>query len=217
MTTRILLVDDDPTILDTFPVYFSTTDDLGVSATVKTGRQALTWLDTNTCDIVLSDVRMPDIDGIELLQHIQDLEHPPLFVAMTAFDTDETMLKCLSLGAVGYIIKGQSPQEIITSIRTTLKGETSLSPGCVSRVIARTVLNHPQLNRTLSLSAEQEKIVICIQKGMTNRQIATEMNYAEITVKKKISHLLREYNFNGRAELAANFTILRDRPPSRHT
>ena len=127
MTKRVLLVDDDPTIIEAFPVYFSTTDDLKVAWTATTGKQALQWLETNHCDLVLSDIHMPDMNGIELLQHTQQFPQPPLFVAMTAFAADETMLKCLSLGAVGYLIKSQTPESIIHSLHEALHGGTALS------------------------------------------------------------------------------------------
>ena len=142
MTARILLVDDDPIILEAFPVYFSTADELEVAGTAPTGQQALQWLGSNTCDLVLSDIHMPDIDGIELLQHIQQLPQPPLFVAMTSFDTDEIMLKCLSLGAVGYITKGQEAESIIHSLRDVAHGGAVLSPDCLNRLIAsKTAVN----------------------------------------------------------------------------
>lgn len=207
MTTHILLVDDDPTILDTFPVYFSTTDDLEVSGTARTGRQALAWIDTNTCDLVLSDVRMPDIDGIELLQHIQDLEHPPLFVAMTAFDTDDTMLKCLSLGAVGYIIKGQAPESIIHSLRDATHGGTVLSPDCLSRLLdakaASSELHMPKITN-------REQIVLSlICEGKTNVEIGESMRLAEVTIRKIISQLFLRFSAKNRLDLAIKYLSIK--------
>ena len=203
MTTRILLVDDDPTILDAFPVYFSTTDDLEVSGTARTGKSALTWLESNICDLVLSDVRMPDIDGIELLQYVQQLSHPPLFVAMTAFDNDETMLKCLSLGAAGYIVKGQDPESIIRSLAERSPTGTILSPESTTRLIKRSVLRPQSHIPPQPLSLEQRTIIRYIQSGMTNHQIARKLKYAEVTIKKKVSTLLSLYGFRSRSELAA--------------
>ncbi|OFT91600.1 response regulator [Corynebacterium sp. HMSC28B08] len=213
MTTRILLVDDDPTILDTFPVYFSTTDDLKVSGTARTGRQALTWLDTNTCDLVLSDVRMPDIDGIELLQHIQDFNRPPLFVAMTAFDTDDTMLKCLGLGAVGYIIKGQAPESIIHSLRDATHGGTVLSPGCLNRLLdSKTVVNREDGSefRAPKINNREQVVLSLICEGKTNGEIGKSLRLAEVTVRKVIANLFIKFSARNRVDLAVRYQTCKD-------
>lgn len=216
MTTRILLVDDDPTILDAFPVYFSTTDDLEISGTARTGRQALTWLDTNTCDLVLSDVQMPDIDGIELLQHIRDLNRPPLFVAMTAFDTDDTMLKCLSLGAVGYIIKGQAPESIIHSLRDATHGGTVLSADCLSRLLdSKTAVNRENGSafRAPEINNREQVVLSLICEGKTNREIGEALHLAEITVRKIISSLFWRFSARNRVDLAVRYQSVKDSYP----
>ncbi len=212
MTTHILLVDDDPTILDTFPVYFSTTDDLVVSGTAKTGRQALTWLEANACELVLSDIHMPDINGTELLRHIQSLKHPPLFIAMTAFDTDETMLECLSSGAVGYIVKGQAPELIIHSLRDATYGGTALSPACLSRLIAsKTAGNDYDESefRTPKINDRERAILSLLCEGKTNREIGKSLCLAEVTVRKAIANLFITFSARNRVDLAVRYQAVK--------
>ena len=211
MTLRILLVDDDPSITEAFPVYFSTTDDLEVVDTATTGRQALQWLEANDCDLVLSDIHMPDVDGIELLQHIQRSTHPPLFVAMTAFDTDETMLKCLSLGAVGYIIKGQVPESIIHSLRDAAHGGTALSPGCLSRLVGMKASSRSQSElHAPKVTGREQAVLSLICEGKTNEEIGTSMHLAEVTVRKIISQLLLRFSARNRVELAVKYHAVKD-------
>ncbi|WIM68705.1 response regulator transcription factor [Corynebacterium breve] len=213
MTTKLLLVDDDPTILESFPTYFATTQDLEVVGTATTGRKALHWLESNICDLILSDVYMPDIDGIDLLQLIRKHDHPPLFVSMTAFDTDETMLRCLSLGAVGYIIKGQEPETIIHSIRVATHGGTSLSPDCLSRLVKiRTPDEDLDSSKPVapSLSHREQVILSLISEGKTNREIGESLRLAEITVRTVISHLFWRFSARNRVDLAVKYQSVKD-------
>ena len=213
MTARILLVDDDPTILEAFPVYFSTADDLEVAGTATTGQQALQWLENNTCDLVLSDIHMPDIDGIELLQGIQQFPQPPLFIAMTSFDTDETMLKCLSLGAVGYITKGQESESIIHSLRDVAHGGTVLSPDCLNRLIAsKTAVNRNDGSefRIPKINNRERTILALICEGKTNGEIAKSLCLAEITVKKAIANLFIQFSARNRVDLAVRYQAVMD-------
>ncbi|WP_448857793.1 response regulator [Corynebacterium propinquum] len=213
MTARILLVDDDPIILEAFPVYFSTADELEVAGTATTGQQALQWLGSNTCDLVLSDIHMPDIDGIELLQHIQQLPQPPLFVAMTSFDTDEIMLKCLSLGAVGYITKGQELESIIHSLRDVAHGGAVLSPDCLNRLIAsKTAVNRNDGSefRVPKINNRERTILSLICEGKTNREIAKSLCLAEITVKKAIANLFIQFSARNRVDLAIRYQAVKD-------
>lgn len=205
MATRILLVDDDPTILDAFTVYFSSTDNLEVTGTSMTGRQALQWLDTYSCDLVLSDIHMPDIDGIELLQSIQQFSQPPLFVAMTAFDTDETMLTCLSLGAVGYIIKGQTPESIIVALRNALHGGTALPSQCLRRLLYLKTLRNPETTRKIpsNFTESEHRVFLLLLQGLSNKEIARALHYSESTIKQKVSSILRKSGARSRAELIA--------------
>ncbi|UBI09165.1 response regulator transcription factor [Corynebacterium coyleae] len=204
MSARILLVDDDPVIRESFPLYFSKTPDLEVVATAANGRCALTWLDSHTCDVVLSDVRMPDMDGVELLKQTNSFDEPPVFVVMTAYDTDDTMITSLARGASGYVIKGQPPQVIIQALRDALKGGTSLSPQCVKRLVAQSPWGRSvERIAHASLTDNEEAVMELLCRGNSNRQIAKELFYSESYIKKIVSSLLKKMDCSSRAELIA--------------
>ncbi|WP_311357466.1 response regulator transcription factor [Corynebacterium riegelii] len=211
MATRVFLIDDDPTILEAFHVYLSATDDLAVVGTATTGQQALQWLETNSSDLVLCDVHIPDTDGIELLQHTQQFPQPPLFVAMTAFDTDETMLKCLSLGAVGYIIKGQTPESIIHSLRDAIHGGTALSTDCLSRLVRIKTDNGSQSElHAPRITGREQDVLSLICKGKTNEEIGESMHLAEVTIRKIVSQLFLRFSARNRVELAVKYHSIKD-------
>lgn len=211
MTTRILLVDDDPNILEALSVYFSTTEDLEVVGAATTGQHALQWLQGRTCDLILSDIHMPDLDGIELLQKIKQCSLSPLFVAMTAFDADETMLKCLSLGAVGYIIKGQDPKSIIHSLRDAVYGGTALSPKCLSRLVdINTVSRSQDKLHTPTITNRERLVLSLICEGKSNVEIAEELHFAEVTIRKIISKLFILFSAKNRVDLAVKYQAIKN-------
>lgn len=203
----ILLVDDDPYIQEYFPLYFSAANDLNVVGVVANGRDAIDWLSTNKCDIVLSDLQMPDIGGIELLRWLKTLEKPPVFVAITAFDTDRNLITCLTEGAAGYVIKSQRPEEIMRAVRAAAHGNVAIAMQSSERMLrmlrAQVAQDAKQHLKDIDMSEEERAIVLMISKGYTNWQIAQRLNYAEITIKKKVSALLRTHGMQSRAELAA--------------
>lgn len=199
----ILLVDDDPSIQVHFPQYFSAADDLSVVGVVTNGAEAISWLSFNTCNIVLSDLQMPEVDGIGLLRWMKALENPPVYIAITAFDTDHHLITCLAEGAAGYVIKSQRPAEIIEAIRAAANGNVTIARQSSERMLQRLQTQAArELQGADSLTDEDRAIILMISNGYTNRQIATRLNYAEITIKKKVSALLREHGMQNRAELA---------------
>lgn len=134
---RILLIDDDAFALDALQQYFSSTQDIQVVKIAHNGAEGLqSYLeDPEGIDLVLSDIHMPGMTGVELLQALQQQPQPPVFVAMTSLDTDETMLEVLTHGGAGYIIKSSRPQQLIQAIRDAMEGGTPVSPACLSRLV----------------------------------------------------------------------------------
>lgn len=200
---RILLVDDDPVIRGCFPAYFATAPDLMVAGIADGGLSAKQWLRKNRCEIVLSDIQMPELDGIALLRWTKQLPHPPLFVAMTAFDTDRNLVSALTEGAVGYVVKSQRPHEIIEAIRAAAHGNLSISAASGRRLLG--TLRSPEektAEACAGVTEEERQLLQLISRGYTNRKIGREMNYAEVTVKKKVSSLLRKFGAESRTELA---------------
>lgn len=201
---RILLVDDDPVIRSCFPAYFSTTSDLTVAGIADGGLSAQEWLQKHRCEIVLSDIQMPDVDGLALLYWVKQLPQPPLFIAMTAFDTDRNLIAALTDGAAGYVVKSQRPHEIIEAIRAVAHGNLSISAQSGQRLLEalRRREDTPSPPRP-GVSDEERQLLGLISRGYTNRRIGKELNYAEVTVKKRVSALLRKFGAQSRAELAA--------------
>lgn len=201
---RILLVDDDPVIRSCFPSYFATAPDLAVAGTADGGLSARKWLQENRCEIVLSDIQMPGVDGIALLQWTKQLPQPPLFVAMTAFDTDRNLITALTQGAAGYLVKSQRPQEIIEAIRAAIHGNLSISARSGRRLLETLRIPEAKPEEVDTIVSEEERRLLrMISRGYTNRRIGRELSYAEVTVKKKVSALLRKFGAQSRAELVA--------------
>ncbi|AKK10722.1 response regulator [Corynebacterium uterequi] len=213
--TRILLVDDDPAIIRAFKIYFETTDDLKVVAEARNGREAIDLLNRISVDLVLSDIRMPDINGIELLKIIRRTEESPVFVAITGFDTDTTMLEVLALGGAGYILKSSRPKEIIDAVRDAMYGGTALSPDCVSRLVDATLAHNargakrPVMRRSsppikingVMLNEREEEVLRLVCEGKSNAQIAEVTHFSESTVKRHVSSLLKRFGVKTRVQL----------------
>ena len=147
---RILLVDDDPVIRDCFPAYFATTSDLTVAGIADGGLSAQEWLEENRCEIVLSDIQMPDVDGIALLQWTKQLPQPPLFIAMTAFDTDRNLIAALAEGAAGYVVKkSETPRDH--------RGNSSCSTRQFEHLRSKraTIIGSPPASRSYSFGEKQ--------------------------------------------------------------
>lgn len=203
--SNVLLVDDDEDFLNDLAKYFAPCRRLRVVKTCTNAQEALHWLgNRNPCDVVLSDIRMPNMDGIEFQRQLSLINPALIFVAMTSFDNDQIMLQILSSGAMGYILKTDPPESIVTStLKTLTPGATTLSPTCTTRLVRHLTNNKtsPSTRTFPKLSASEERVFRLIQEGKTNAEIAQELNYAEITIKKKVSRIFKAFGVNNRYSL----------------
>ncbi|MDU0479450.1 response regulator transcription factor [Staphylococcus chromogenes] len=204
---KILIVDDDPVIRQVFPTYFLDCPNLEVVATASNGREALRWLMNNQCDIVLTDIHMADLNGLELLFNVKRMNLDLKLVAMTAYDTDETMFTVLKNGGAGYLIKSAPPQEVIKAVQDAIQGGTSLSAQCVTRLV-QGMYSKSSVDRSVDreiLTAEDKMLTSLIVQGKTNYQIAKELNFAESTIKNKVSRLYKKLKVPSRTMLVAAY------------
>lgn len=205
---RLLIVDDDHRVRDGFTAYFSYAEDITVVGTAADGVEALETLRARSVDVVLSDVNMPRMGGIELLAEVKKLPHPPTFVAITSLDTDESMLRMIGGGATGYVIKSEAPAKIIGAVRDAVGGGTTVSPAALSRLVDLVKVSSsvdPSVDeigrRIAGLSPAQRTILDLLCQGLSNTEIARRSFYAESTVKKHVSHLISYFGASSRLDL----------------
>lgn len=215
---RLLLVDDDPLVLSSLRLYFATpaAELIDIVGEATTGAAALDLLESVEADVLMTDIHMPGIDGVTLLKHVRQLEDPPVFIAMTALDEDDTMLSILSLGGAGYILKSSRPEFIIDTVHQALAGGTVVSPQPATRLMrhlppsdrpccgdasdgAGTPVDVERLER---LSASEERVLSLICAGMSNAEIARETGRSSSAVKKAVSSLLAKFGTESRVQLA---------------
>lgn len=227
-TIRILLVDDDPLVLSSLRLYFSTpaAASLEVVGEATDGAAALKLLQEIPVDVLMTDIHMPGMDGVSLLRHVCELEHPPVFIAMTALDEDETMLSVLSLGGAGYILKSSRPEFIIDTVHQALAGGTVVSPQPASRLMrhlpevtrnphssnseeerkppaeAEPLLNSRTIDHLARLSDNEELVLSLICAGQSNAEIARTTQRSASAVKKTVSSLLAKFGTDSRIQLA---------------
>lgn len=209
--TALLLVDDDPLVLEALGHYFATAEDMEVRATAENGKDALEQLKANDIDAVIADIHMPEMDGTVLLREINKLEDPPVFIAMTAMDNDDTLKEVMSHKATAYILKSSKPAYIQDTVREAVRGGTVVAPQSLTRLFQQMPELHTDNDAAATpdhtpeaptISPAQERILNLVCEGKSNEEIATSTHYAAGTVKKYVSSLLSEFHAKSRLELA---------------
>ena len=199
---RVIVVDDDHIVTDTLERYFATTEDIVTVGTASNGSEALDVLHSTLADVIVADIHMPGMDGVQLLRAMKRMSHPPTFVAMTSLDSDEIMLEVLSHGAAAYIIKSAEASFIIETVRQAAHGGTVVSPEPMSRLVGYLPTTHvaPPLVAE-DLPEAQRLILDLLCDGLSNSEIAEKSGYSESTVKKQVSTLIAHFGARSRLNL----------------
>jgi len=200
---RVILVDDQILFAESLKnILEMRTEDIRVVGLAYNGQQAIELVKRKRVDVVLMDVRMPVLDGVEATRRIL-LDHPETRVIMlTTFDDDEYVHEALQYGAVGYLLKTIPPAELITSIRAVKHGTIQISPS-VAKKLLDSFRPNPE-NRgpewLKGLSAREREVLKLLSKGLSNRQIAERLFIAEQTVKNHLSVIYSKMDVHHRTE-----------------
>lgn len=206
---KILIADDQQLIRESLRLWLENKEDFYVTETVSNGLQVLESLKNEVPDIILMDVRMPELDGVQCTKKIKH-EYPNVkIIILTTFDDDVYVYNALKYGASGYLLKGIALEDLYTAIKTVYKGQAMINPDIASKVLnffykmANEGIAVPQDGRnTGHLTDTEWKIVREIEKGASNKEIASALCLSEGTVRNYITAILDKLDFRDRTQLA---------------
>lgn len=207
MPIRVLLADDQTLVRASFAMLVASAGDMEVVAEAGTGRQAVDLARSARADLVVMDIRMPDLDGIEATRLIaadEDLAGVKVLV-LTTYDTDEHIIDALRAGASGFLVKDIRPAELLDAIRTVAAGDALLSPGPTSRLIARLLRAPDTLVSAVGgpdgLSERERQVLTLVARGFNNTEIAEALGLSPLTAKTHVSRIMGKLGARDRAQL----------------
>jgi DNA-binding NarL/FixJ family response regulator len=201
--TRLLVADDQALLRHGFRMILETEADLEVVGEAADGEQAVLLVSELRPDIVLMDVRMPGVDGIEATRRITAAGDAPRVIMLTTFDMDEYVYDALQAGAAGFLLKDVPPEQLVAGIREVMSGDALLSPVIVRRMI-ETYLDRPPAGRQAAalsvLTPRERQILGLLGRGRSNAEIATELVVSETTVKTHVGRVLMKLGLRDRVQ-----------------
>lgn len=206
MTIRVLLADDQALVRAAFAMLLESAQDMTVVGQAGTGREAVELARKERADLVVMDIRMPDLDGIEATRLIaadEDLAGVKVLV-LTTYDTDENIVEALRAGASGFLVKDTRPADLLDAIRTVAGGEALLSPGPTSRLIAR-FLRSPAAAAPETgpecLTDREREVLTLVACGLNNTEIGESLGLSPLTAKTHVSRIMGKLGARDRAQL----------------
>ncbi len=205
---RIMLVDDQEMVRTGFRLILGSEEDIDVVAEATDGREALSLVDGTTpggasVDVVLMDVQMPNMDGLEATRRILEIADAPKVLILTTFERDEYIFEALRAGASGFLLKNAPPEDLVDAVRVVASGEALLSPSVTQRVIGtfaggtEPVTRPPELDQ---LTAREIEVFEQVAAGLSNGEIAEKLYVGEATVKTHVSNLLSKLHLRDRVQ-----------------
>lgn len=198
---RVALVDDDHLIREGLRMVIEQADDISVVGQAHTGREAVALAAREEIDVMLMDIRMPDLDGIEATRLIAANEGPRI-VILTTFDSDQYVFEALRAGASGFLLKRIPPEQLIEAIRVVAAGEALLAPSVTRRLIeVFTTKPRDSVPELISSLTDREKEVLAgIGRGLSNQELADELFIADNTVKTHVKRIFTKIGARDRAQ-----------------
>jgi DNA-binding NarL/FixJ family response regulator len=202
MTIRVLVADDQSMVRAGFRMLLAGEEDIEVVAEASNGLEALDKNARFHPDVILMDIRMPELDGLQATRRILAAQNSARVLVLTTFDLDEYVYEALRAGASGFVLKDDSPEQLIAAIRTVAAGEALLSPTITKRVIQKFArLPRPAPPKELDELSERERDVFRLMaRGLSNGEIGEELYIGETTVKTHVTHILQKLNLRDRVQ-----------------
>ena len=202
MSIRVLVADDQSMVRAGFRMLLSGEDDIEVVAEASNGLEAVAQAARFHPTVVLMDIRMPQLDGLEATRRILAANDSARILILTTFDLDEYVYEALRAGASGFVLKDDPPEQLLAAIRVVAGGEALLSPAITKRVIRQFArMPRPEPPRQLDELTERELDVFrLVARGLSNAEIARELYISDTTVKTHITHILMKLNLRDRVQ-----------------
>lgn len=193
---RILIVDDHPVVRDGLAAMLNTQTDFEVVGEAGDGDEAVRKVADGDPDVLLLDLEMPGVDGIETLQRLKQMNVRAKTIVFTVFDTDDRIVSAMRAGAMGYLLKGAPREDVFRAVRVVNEGGSLLEPAVASRFLDS--INDPD-----ALTARQKEVLNLIATGLLNKEIADRLYISERTVKFHVSEILAKLGAGNRTEAVA--------------
>jgi DNA-binding NarL/FixJ family response regulator len=203
MKIRVLVADDQSVVRAGFRLLLSANEDIDVVAEASNGLEAVEKAARFEPDVVLMDIRMPELDGLKATRRILAANPTARILILTTFDLDEYVYEALRAGASGFVLKDDPPEQLIAAIQTVAAGDALLSPTITKRVIrefARTPRPAPP-KELAELSERERDVFRLIARGLSNAEIGQELYISETTVKKHVTHILSKLSLRDRVQV----------------
>jgi DNA-binding NarL/FixJ family response regulator len=199
---RVLLADDQPLVRAGLRTILDEEPDIEVVAEASDGAQAIAMSAGNPLDVVLMDIRMPNLDGLEATRRITASPEAPRILILTTFDLDEYVYEALRAGASGFLLKDADADDIVRAVRLVAGGDALLAPSVTRRLIARfagrgSAVAVPNL---ASVTEREREVLLLIARGLSNSEIAQRLFLSETTVKTHVAHLLDKLELRDRVQ-----------------
>jgi DNA-binding NarL/FixJ family response regulator len=204
---RVALVDDQQLVRAGFRMVIDSQPDLEVVVEAGDGLQALRLLASHVVDVVLMDVRMPNLDGLSATARLTASGDGPRVIVLTTFDLDEYVLEAIRSGASGFLLKDAPPEEMLAAIRTVHRGDAVIAPSSTRRLLEHLVTVLPadhaasgERDALAELTEREREVLVLMARGRSNGEIASELYVAEATVKTHVGRILAKLGARDRVQ-----------------
>jgi DNA-binding NarL/FixJ family response regulator len=204
VTIRVVVADDQGMVRSGFSVLLNAQPDIEVIGEAVNGREAITQAEVLRPDVILMDVRMPVLDGLQATRRITAMPDAPKILVLTTFDLDDYVYEALRSGASGFLLKDASATELANAVRLVAGGDALLAPGVTKRLIAEFARlgapRSPSRKQIKGLTERESEVLTLVARGMSNAEIADHLVVAEQTVKTHVGRILMKLGLRDRTQ-----------------
>jgi NarL family two-component system response regulator LiaR len=197
---RVLIADDHPVVRQGLRGFLETYADITVIAEADNGAQAVALALEHVPDVILMDLLMPEMDGVEAIEQVVAASPATRIIVLTSYTEDEYLLPAMRAGAMGYQLKDADPEDLVSAIRAAARGQTTLHPSVAARLVRG--VDHPGEDSLADLSERELDVLRLVARGMSNKEIAKELVISEGTVKSHVSNILSKLHLAHRTQAA---------------